>query len=145
MILLGFPGIGKTSYVLNNNFISVYDHDSSFYRKKVDWQIAYVSKFIELAKAYDLILMSTHKCVRLELQSREIPYILAYPNKNRKEDYLKIYRQRGNRNDFLVQLQKNWDVYIDELENDEFATKKIIIEKGKYLADYHDVLKEFVL
>ena len=83
-------------------------------------------------KKYDFILISTHKQVRGALVENNIPFLLVYPAKSLKNEYMDRFKSRGNKQGFLNLMDKNWDVFIQEL-NDQKGCAKEILGKSKYL------------
>lgn len=138
IIVAGFPGVGKT-YLFNNykdsdSFI-VLDSDSSDYswikdengKNTTTRNPRFPGNYIDhikynIGKA-DLILVSTHKEVLDALDASGITYIIAFPNENLKEDYLKRYKDRGNDDKFIKLLSDNMDEWIgqirDRIENND--------------------------
>ena len=74
---------------------------------------------------YDLIFVSSHKVVRDALIDNNIPFLLVYPDKKLKSEYLHRYNNRGSDIEFVKMMDKNWDKFITEIEeiNDELVTK----------------------
>jgi len=78
--------------------------------------------------------VSSHNIVRDELVKNDIPFVLIYPNRNIKEEYINRYKNRGSDNNFINLLKDNWDKFIDDCEN-QIGCRKIIINSGEYLSD----------
>ena len=55
----------------------------------------------------DKILVSSHKDVRDALVKKGIPFVLVYPNKDIKDEYIQRYKDRGNNDAFVELLDKN--------------------------------------
>lgn len=139
-IISGFPGIGK-SYLFNSQpNLKVLDSDSS----KFSWESkgvrnkAFPNNYIQHIKSNmgvaDIILVSSHTVVRQALKDEEIEYTVIYPSISLKEEYLDRYKKRGNNDQFIKMIDTNWEVFINEIEDDEFPNK-IELKKGKFLKD----------
>jgi hypothetical protein len=85
----------------------------------------------------DKILVSSHKDVRDALVKKGIPYVLVYPNRDIKDEYIKRYKDRGNNDAFVDLLDKNWDNWMDEMDNQE-GCSKVKLGSGQYLTDVID-------
>jgi hypothetical protein len=137
-----FPGVGKTTY-FNTTDRNVLDSDSSKFDKKhfPDNYIEHIERNIQDPKV-DKILVSSHKDVRDALLKKGIPFVLVYPNRDIKDEYIQRYKDRGNNDAFVDLLEKNWDNWMDEMDQME-APKgqtlyKVKLGKGQYLADVID-------
>ena len=132
-----FPGVGKTTY-FNTTENNVLDSDSSKFDKKyfpLNY-IDHIERNIQDPKV-DKILVSSHKDVRDVLLKKGIPYVLVYPNRDIKDEYIQRYRDRGNNDSFVDLLDKNWDNWMDEMDNQE-GCQKIKLNSGQYLSDVID-------
>ena len=144
MIVVGFPGIGKTSISFGkNNFV---DLESSCFNivdpvtnKKIkpdNWEKLYVSVAYDLVKQGKHVCVSNHSLVINELLDRkqkdsrldEYPIVFVYPKKNLKDRWIERLTDRYNSS---VQIDKdiadknkaaldavaaNYDKWIDALE-----------------------------
>lgn len=131
VIISGFPAVGK-SYMFNNlKGKKVADSDSSLFSwKYVDGEKVRNEDFpknyiehIKSLKDYDYVLVSTHKSVREALEKESIPYMLVYPSKDLKEEYIQRYKERGSNEAFIKLMDENWDKFLSELEEETFPTK----------------------
>ena len=132
-----FPGVGKTTY-FNTTDKNVLDSDSSKFNKKnfPANYIEHIERNIQDPKV-DKILVSSHKDVRDALVKKGIPYVLVYPNREIKDEYIQRYKDRGNNDTFVDLLDKNWDNWMDEMDNQE-GCYKVKIGSGQYLTDVID-------
>ena len=132
-----FPGVGKTTY-FNTTEKNVLDSDSSKFDKKLfpANYIDHIERNIQDPKV-DMILVSSHKDVRDALLKKGIPYVLVYPQRDIKDEYIQRYKDRGNNDAFVDLLNKNWDNWMDEMDGQE-GCEKITIGSGQYLADVID-------
>jgi hypothetical protein len=137
-----FPGVGKTTY-FNNTEKNVLDSDSSKFDKKhfPDNYIQHIERNIQDPNV-DKILVSSHKDVRDALLKREIPFVLVYPDRSLKDEYIQRYKDRGNNDAFVGLLDKNWDQWMDEM--DEMTPQegqtlyKVKLGSGQFLVDVID-------
>lgn len=144
MIVIGFPGIGKTSISFGEN--KFVDLESSCFNiidpvtnKKVkpnNWEKLYVSVAYDLAKQGKHVCVSNHSLVIDEILDRkqkdprldEYPIVFVYPKKKLKDEWIERLTERY---DSSVQIDKdiadknkaaldavaaNYDKWIDALE-----------------------------
>lgn len=137
-----FPGVGKTTY-FNSTDRNVLDSDSSKFDKKnfPTNYIEHIERNIEDPKV-DKILVSSHKDVRDALVKKGIPFVLVYPDRSLKDEYIKRYKNRGNNDAFVELLEKNWDMWMDEMDGmnpqEGQSLYKVKLGPGQYLTDVID-------
>ena len=137
-----FPGVGKTTYFNTTNRI-VLDSDSSTFDKKhfPDNYIEHIERAIENPRV-DKVLVSSHKDVRDALVKKGIPFVLVYPDRSLKDEYIKRYKDRGNNDVFVGLLEKNWDTWMDEMDamgpQEGQSLYKVKLASGQYLTDVID-------
>lgn len=141
LIISAFPGKGK-SYIYKNcgldskYHISSIDSDSSKYswiwKDGVRTEIRngnfvndYMNHIEEQIRneALDVIFISSHSDVRKGLRDRKIDYYLVYGYMEDKQDYIDLYRERGNSEKFIENVKKNYDSYIESMDRESFPTK----------------------
>lgn len=143
-IISGFPGIGKTS-VFKNGFrnLSVLDSDSS----KFSWiyhddgtkerNANFIDDYLTHIKSnigkVDIIFVSSHEPVRDALTKENLKWIAVYPSKKRKEEFINLYKERGNSEDFIALVSKNWETWIDDLFNSSANMRVCIPFAGRFL------------
>lgn len=146
MVISAFPACGK-SY-----FYSIYkdtlDSDSSLFswiEDDTDQKIRnpeFPDNYIEHIKQnyknsdIDYIFVSSHAEVRNLMKINKIPYILVYPNKNLKAEWIGRCYLRGSTLEFIENLSKHWDRWVEECMYDDGAVFKIELKSGEYLSDY---------
>lgn len=122
LVISGFPGTGKSYYVgrgegsdyMPQGFAS--DSDSSKFDKS-NFPQNYIEHIKELIdKGTARIFISSHKEVRDALVKEGINFILVYPKKELKQEYIERYKQRGSPDSFINLISENWENWIDELE-----------------------------
>lgn len=156
LIISGFPAIGK-SFLFNNEKykdLSILDSDSSQYswikdekgentkERNQDFPNNYIQHIKDNIGYVDIILVSSHKVVRDALKENNINYVLVYPYKVGKEDFINRYISRGNDSNFINFIKDNWDNFIEEMDSENFP-KKLRISSDKYLSDYIDKMLKY--
>lgn len=161
MIVLGWPGIGKTHLWSQQRFVSIpakgdkpahkrvvappgglgyIDSDSSKYSwlspgvRHPDFPNNYVDHLQKVAqhRVPSVILASTHKVVRDELERRKQRVLVILPSKTDKEVYLKRYAARGSDAAFIKMMDENWDAWYEDCS---FGWgMKYILQPGGYLS-----------
>lgn len=141
-IVFGFPGVGKTYAFqqMDGHGLDLQDSDSSHFHwlypdgdesfehpiKDEDgkniphpaWPENY-AQYIELTGREqkvkpDFIFVSTHPEVIEAIGSRGFVSYLLVPDKADKMVYLQRYRERGNDEKFISNMEMNWDKFIDQ-------------------------------
>lgn len=140
-VLCGFCGVGKSTLMQKqpDNFI---DLDSALFKKDDPQRFEnYVKEIKNLLASTDKgIFVSTHPTLIEMLTEQDIPFVLVHPQRELKDVYLKRYRDRGDWAAFLVQLEKDWDLYLDDLEGRQLDgdSKRIVLAKDENLSDKID-------
>lgn len=140
-VISGFPGIGKT-YLFDRqkDDVIVLDSDSSKFSwieegvRNPDFPNNYIEHIKDNIGKADYIFVSSHDVVRDALKENEVEYILVSPMKNLKKEYIERFKERGNPDSFIDFISKNWNSFIDEIDN-ETHPKKIKLGPGEFLAD----------
>jgi hypothetical protein len=133
IIISAFPGCGKSHLFRNKGEKHILDSDSSKFDKS-QFPENYIQHIKSNIGVADMILVSSHKEVRDALVDNGIEFILVYPNKEIKDEYIQRYIDRGNEDKFVDLLKNNWSNWIPELEQQE-GCKKIELKSGQYLSD----------
>ena len=134
-----FPGTGKSHYYRNSE-LKVLDSDSSTFDKS-DFPNNYNNHIKENIGKADVILISSHKDVRDALVENELDFLLVYPHKELKSDYIARYKERGSSKDFIDLISTNWYNWLGEL-NDQEGCEKIVLKQGEYISDVLPTKKE---
>ena len=120
MLVAAFPGTGKSYYCSNGDWSQYVpemwctDSDSSKFDKS-KFPENYIQHIKEqIVKGYAMVMISSHKDVRDALVLNNLPFVLIYPAKELKEEYLERYKQRGNNEKFIQLVSDNWDNWLDE-------------------------------
>jgi hypothetical protein len=118
----------------------VLDSDSSKFDKKhfPGTYLDHIERSLEDPNV-DKILVSSHKDVRDGLVRRKIPFVLVYPERTIKEEYIQRYKDRGNNDAFVKLLDENWDTWMDEMDEMSVPMGQILykvrLKSGEYLND----------
>lgn len=151
LIISGFPAIGKSYFYQgcrNIESFKVLDSDSSEFSwaekgvRHPDFPSNYMKHIKENIGKADIIFVSSHDNVRQALKENGIDYILVYPDVSLKEDYIKRYKNRGNDESFINFIEKNWESFINEMDNETFPTKLKLTE-DEFLIDVFDFERYF--
>lgn len=133
-IISGFPGVGKSKFFEHFGPAVVADSDSSKFSKD-QFPQNYIKHIRSLMnQPYPVyILVSSHDTVRAALAEADIPYILVYPEKDCKTEYLRRYEQRGSSTAFLKLLNDNWDAWVEGCKTDQHAKQVIGLQPQETL------------
>lgn len=130
MIICGFAGIGK-SYMCKH-YANWIDLESTPFEKDFE-------RYVKVAQHMDKqgynVMLSCHGDLRKLLHEKGIEYTLVVPKRELKEEYINRYKNRGNTESFIKNLNSNWDkfckpyefekvVYLDS--NDFISTKFVV-------------------
>jgi hypothetical protein len=139
LIIAGFPGIGK-SYLKKQYGESVSDSDSSKFPKD-EFPQNYIKHLKSLIGKKSIILVSTHKVVLNGLENENIPYILAHPKFDLKNEYLERYKERGSPTHFIELLKNNWNNFFEDM-NSAKPIYRMVLGRDQYLKDKIDDLRK---
>lgn len=78
MIVIGYPGIGKSTITKDN--IGYIDYDSSLFQKEDDWAELYVRGAINLSQMGNVVFVSSHKEVQDLLVNSTEKVVVVYPS-----------------------------------------------------------------
>ena len=129
-----FPGTGKSTYS-GISELNVLDLDSSIFPKD-DFPANYIRHIEEKINdpSVDLILVSSHKTVRDALEKNNIPFVLVYPKRSLKDEYIKRFKFRGNPESFINLLDEYWDEWINEM-SDQRNCERVVLDSNMYLTE----------
>ncbi len=133
LVISAFPGCGKSHFFRNNKDKKVLDSDSSKF-DKAHFPQNYIEHIKSNIGKVDIIMVSSHKEVRDALVENEIPFTLVYPSIEIKDEYIKRYIDRGNTGSFVELLNKNWELWLNELE-EQIGCDKIRLKESQYISD----------
>lgn len=131
MIISAFPGIGK-SKLYRENRVKYSDSDSSKFDKK-NFPNNYIKHIKRIMKKKDLVFVSSHICVRETLVKEKMPFIYVIPSLDRKEEFLNNYKERGNTQAFIDNVDINWERWLQiSVLNNEYP---VYVCTSGYLKD----------
>ena len=135
IVVSAFPGKGK-SYMTKSSVLNITDSDSSKFSwiykngiKTDERNPNFIPDYIDHIKSciksgeYDVIFVSSHEDVRRALAAAKIPYFLIYGYQSDKEDYLELYRERGNTEKFIENISSNYKKYVESMDKETFPIK----------------------
>lgn len=141
-IISAFPCTGKTYCFQTEQTLRFSDSDSSEFSwtspgvRNPDFPGNYINHIRELMgkNNLDVIFVSSHEAVRTGLVHAGLDFLLVYPERDRKEEYLRRARSRGSEEAFVVVLEKFWDQWIGQL-NRQLGCQKVLLGPGECLSD----------
>lgn len=152
-IISAFPGTGKTTFHKKYPELCL-DSDSSKFSWLLDkegekiigvdgnptrnpeFPDNYINHIKENIGKYKYIFVSLHKEVRDALTHNCIYYLLVYPTRERKEEFLRNYKNRGNDENFIQLLDKNWDLWMTQIRSDNLlGHDEFWLENGQFIED----------
>ncbi|KID96475.1 K+-dependent Na+/Ca+ exchanger, partial [Metarhizium majus ARSEF 297] len=118
-IICGFPGIGKTDLAKKPLLVPHYriiEEDSSVclgYHGNANFVAEYCKELENTCQRNTIVLASTHQKVLDELFGRRLPFVMIYPRREEKDEWIARLQSRGS-SDALVNLVRNdWDALFD--------------------------------
>lgn len=138
-IISAFPGTGKTFFCENVNPKALGIRFSEYAwisrgTRNLDFPKNYIEKIKNSMRESELILVSSHAEVVKGLLREKLDFTLVFPSMNLKEEYLRRIKQRGDSEEYVELLSKNWESWVGELESQKDCVK-IKLSAGQYLAD----------
>lgn len=145
IVIAAFPGAGKSVTVADNPDLAISDSDSSNYSWKIvdgvrtdernpEFPQNYITRIKDmLDDGLDFVFVSTHKEVRKALEENKIKYVLVYPEKECKEEYMKRFEKREDTEEFIKTISDNWDAWIDDMSVEAFPKLKMLLGGDQYL------------
>lgn len=140
VLCAAFPGTGKSWYVdkgegsgyMPQGFAT--DSDSSKFDKS-EFPQNYITHIKEkISQGYARIFISSHKEVREALVAEGLEFTLVYPDISLKEEYLIRYKERGNSSLFIEMMEKNWERFIEECQNQK-GCKHIVLPSMIFISN----------
>lgn len=99
----------------------------------------YVSDILKNIENFNHILIPSDNRVMDILESKNVKYMLCYPERELRDAYRVRYLERGNGEAFMHIFIDNWDMWIDSFE--KRCCKKYVMRQGEFLSD---IIEEFV-
>ena len=154
-IISGFPGIGKTTIskkypnevidIESSDYKWVYFDEEILYQDtelikgtenrvlNPNWPNNYLEAILLNAQQYKYVLIVQGEDIRNLLDAKQLDYLLAFPSIQCKSEYVERYRARRNNEKFINQIEKCFDIWIENLQKSPH--RKIIIKPGHTLED----------
>lgn len=142
MIIIGFPGIGKSTLACNNDrFV---DLESSYFKipdaRNDDWVVEYCKLAEFLSKNGRIVFISSHKDVRdyiAKMRTNEL-VTCVFPSKRVREQWVKKledrYMNSGLDKDYraFIRARDHYDDDIRDLYSDDGIPYKLMITDINY-------------
>lgn len=145
-LVSAFPGTGKTHYCSEDlSFLPVewcIDSDSSKFDKS-EFPKNYIEHIKNNIGKVVYIFISSHEDVRNALVDNCLNFTLVYPDISLKAEYLKRYKDRGSNQGFIDLLDKNWNDWITQLQNQKDC-KHIVLKSNQFIGNVIDRKSECV-
>jgi hypothetical protein len=138
MLVSAFPGTGKSYYCYGDaDYIPqgfCTDSDSSKFDKS-NFPQNYIEHIKQkINEEYARIFISSHKDVRDALVLNNLPFVLVYPSKELKDEYIQRYKDRGNADGFIQLINSNWDNWLDDCKQ-QTDCYHIELESNEFIAN----------
>lgn len=148
-IIAGFCGVGKSE--LARKYSNVIDLEIMDYKwdyqmqisniekrkgcvgrkRKKEWPNNYLEAIKKAIEDYDIVLISTDDEIIDLLDEYGMEYILCFPSKVCKNEYIERYKGRGNTEEFIRKVSDTFENLIDSLEIRR--NKKIVLQPNETL------------
>ena len=142
MIIIGFPGIGKSTLALNNyRFV---DLESSYFKApdvgNEDWVVEYCKLAEFLSKNDNIVLVSSHKAVRDYIAKMRTDELVAcvFPSERIREQWIKKLEDRYMNSaldkDYraFIRARDHYDDDVQDLYSDDGVSYKWVITDVNY-------------
>lgn len=154
LIISAYPGCGKsytTNYLKEHRpDLIVLDSDSSYFswiwesgvktdKRNPEFPNNYIQHIKDNMNTANIIFVSSHKNVREALKDAGIRFMLVYPDKSMKEEFMQRYKNRGSSEEFIKFQSDNWDKFIDECENED----NMKVDKFKLTSEVPNIYSMF--
>ena len=154
MIIVGYPGVGKSSVAANqfNNFIDL-ESNNFFYEKEgimvrdEDWYKPYCKIAVHLSSQGFNVFVSSHNKVRDELKKYDEKVIAVCPSLKLKDKWINRLKQRYNKSKSekdmkaLIRAEANYEYDVNNLISSIDDT--LIIENTNY--DLEEILNDYMV
>lgn len=143
-VISAFAGSGKSFLANSSEDLKFLDLDSSNYPKD-DFPNNYLLDIIKYMKTceYDYILISTHKEIRDALEASRIKYALVFPHAEQRMRFDDIYSKRGNKEEFIDFMYKNFHSFVLDLFNDSYGFQHVIYNDETLYDHLDDINRNF--
>jgi hypothetical protein len=142
-IIAAFPGTGKTHFVasLDRKDIAV-DLDTSLYTdgyatnskaRNDQFPYNYIRSIKDTIGKTSLLFIGCQPEVLNLLRQENISFVLIYPGRQLKEEYINRLYERGNSRIFIKLISDNWDQFLDYLEQQDCG--QLVLGQDQYISD----------
>ena len=132
IIIVAFPGVGKTHMTTSHPGVSVVDLDRPDLNQEAYTALLKQALAIE---GVTHVLLPSWPWLSDTLLRLGLDYTLVYPHPSLKSTYMNRYIQRGSPKSLIDTLDKNWDTFIESCVT-RTATRKIVLtHPNEYLSD----------
>lgn len=144
MIVIGYPGVGKSTISKRN--IRYVDFDSSIFPKEDGWEEDYVNKAISLSKEGHVVFISAHEKVRDLVKDCREKIVVVYPSLKLHDFWIQRLKDRYNKSRnaaeyrALYRCVSNYGEDILKLKESKFKNK---IELKEESYDLEKLLEKF--
>lgn len=141
-VIAAFPGTGK-SYLASTIKRKVIDLDTGDYTqgyadsgkvRNPNFPDNYINAIKNRIGETDLLFVGCQPEVIAALRHMGVGFILVYPRRELKAEYVKRFQQRDSPQSFIDLLSKNWDKFLDSLENQK-GCEHFILSSEQYVGD----------
>lgn len=133
ILCAAFCGTGK-SY-LSNNRVGYYREIECWGYREGNFPDNYIQEIFNALGKTKFLFISTDPIVLKKLNYLGIKILLVYPENKLRNEYLDRYLGRDDAYDFIGTIMKNWNIWIDELKEQNYCNH-IILKSGEYLYDH---------
>ena len=153
MIVIGFPGIGKSTLASNND--KFVDLESSYFKtpsvRNADWVIDYCKLAEILSRNGHVVFVSSHKAVidyLAKMRTNE-QIVCIFPSERIKEQWVKKLEDRymltGLDKDYraFIRARDHYDDDVRDLYSNDEITYKLVITDINY--DLEEEIEKFLI
>lgn len=137
LVISGFPGIGKTYFTKrydtrihnyhicdsdSSNFSWIYDEFGTKVKRNPEFPYNYINHIKSLlsTNTCNVIFVSSHESVRQALDDAGIIFCIMYPDTSLKDIFMQRYKDRGNDDEFINMMDKNFEKFVNDIDNSEY-------------------------
>ena len=145
-VISAFPGCGKSTLKIKLELqgFNVLDSDSSQFHwiindetngkeKNPDFPNNYIDHIKDNICSVDYIFVSSDRYVLEALLKEGVEFVLFFPARKLKDEYLNRYTSRGNDTEFIEILNNKWDFFISDMFRMTAYTNYYVMKTGEFL------------
>lgn len=144
IIISSFIGCGR-EYLKNTygDKVKIFDAVAEIPLADIDGNInadlieGYINKVLEVVDDNDIVFVGASAFIRDTLNEKKIDYDLFYPSKERRGEFIENQVRKRTKPKIIQSLDKNFDKWIDEIDNDESENcyKHELSNKGEFIGN----------